>query len=67
MFRGMFREAPEITDFDCGSMRVSKYDHKNGDVDYNLTVDGFTYIPMTQEEIDDLIVFLNTLKEDKVI
>jgi hypothetical protein len=67
MFRGMFRQLKHTDGYEWGSFKLTRYEFEDGGVEYTLSADGFAYIPLNQQEMDDLLVFLNTLRDDEVI
>lgn len=60
----MFRETTGVDEYAWDLKKLTKYSYDKGDPEYTLSVDSFTFIPLNQQELDDLITFLNTLKED---
>lgn len=69
MFANTFTEPPTKEEWYWEKLRLTKYSYPTKDgapPHYNLTVDGFTYIPLQVDQLEDLYVFLDTLKEDGI-
>lgn len=62
--RSKLREVDTNDLYEYGPLKVVRVKYTDGETRYSITQNNFTWLEFDQDEMDDMIVFLNTLKED---